>query len=126
MPNNLEKGNIIENVLNYLSSVSNGQGELFSVDNISLAEADKLDKKYVEAVSEFIHFMDELPGGFLIYRATGDEEILYANRALVKLFCCRSLKEFREYTGNSFRGIVHPKDLVSVEMSINNQKADSY
>lgn len=125
MPQNNIKGNIIENVLEYLSSVSDGQGELFTLDNISLAEADKVDKKYVEAVAEFIRFMDELPGGFLIYRATGNEEILYANRALIKLFCCKTLKEFREFTGNSFQGIVHPRDLVSVEMSINKQVSDS-
>lgn len=125
MPHNNIKGNIIENVLEYLSSVSGGQGELFTLDNISLAEADKVEKKYVEAVAEFIRFMDELPGGFLIYRATGNEEILYANRALIKLFCCKTLKEFREFTGNSFQGLVHPRDLVSVEMSINKQVTDS-
>lgn len=115
------RGNIIENVLDYLSSVSNGKDELFDIDNISLLQADKVNKKYVEAVTEFIRFMDEIPGGFLIYRATGDEEILYANRAMIKTFCCKTLKEFREYTGNSFQGIVHPRDLVSVEMCINKQ-----
>ena len=124
MPNKT-KGNIIENVLEYLSSVSNGNGELFDLDNISLSKAAKVDDRYVEAVAEFIRFMDEIPGGFLVYRADGNEEILYANRALVKMFCCKTLTEFRELTGNSFRGIVHPKDLVSVEMSINKQISDS-
>ncbi len=124
MPIN-KQGNIIENVLGYLNSVSNGDGDLFDFDNISLSAAAKVDKKYVEAVTEFINFMDELPGGFLIYRANGNEEILYANRALIKLFCCKTLKEFREYTGNSFKGIVHPRDLVSVEMSIKKHLGDS-
>ncbi len=85
MPIN-KQGNIIENVLGYLNSVSNGDGDLFDFDNISLSAAAKVDKKYAEAVTEFINFMDELPGGFLIYRANGNEEILYANRALIKLF----------------------------------------
>lgn len=119
------KGNIIENVLEYLSSVSDGRGELFDLDNISLAKTDVVDVKYVEAVTEFIRFMDEIPGGFLIYRVGGDEEILYANRALIKLFCCKTLKEFREFTGNTFKGMVHPRDLVSVEMSINKQISDN-
>lgn len=125
MPNSANKGNIIENVLEYLSSVSNGNGELFDLDNISLSKSAKIDSRYTEAVKEFIRFMDEIPGGFLVYRADGNEEILYANRALVKLFRCKTLTEFREWTGNSFRGIVHPKDLVSVEMSINKQISDS-
>lgn len=125
MIDNKKKGNIVENVLNYLSTVSDDSGELFDLDDRTLKQTEGVDRKYVEAVAEFIRFMDELPGGFLIYRATGNEEILYANRALVKLFCCKTLKEFREYTGNSFNGIVHPKDLVSVKMSIHNQVFDS-
>ncbi len=121
----VNKGNIIENVLEYLNNVSDGNGELFDLDNISLSKSANIDARYSEAITEFIRFMDEIPGGFLIYRATGDEEILYANRALIKMFCCKTLKEFRDFTGNSFKGMVHPKDLVSVEMSINKQRFDN-
>lgn len=63
-------------------------------------------------------FMDEMPGGFFIYRADGNEEILYANTAMVRIFGCSTMQEFRELTGNSFRGIVHPDDLDEVEQSI--------
>ncbi len=72
-------------------------------------------------------FMDEMPGGFFIYRADGEEEILYANQALLRIFNCHTLQEFKELTGNSFRGIVHPDDLEAVEASILEQIAhDKY
>ena len=52
-----------------------------------------------------------MPGGFFIYRADRDEELLYANEALLRLFLCDTVEELRALTGNSFRGIVHPEDL---------------
>ncbi|MCI8374459.1 MAG: response regulator [Lachnospiraceae bacterium] len=70
-------------------------------------------------------FMDEMPGGFFIYHADGNEEILYANKAMVRLYNCSSLAEFRELTGNSFRGLVHPEDLEAVEASIWEQISES-
>lgn len=71
------------------------------------------------------HFADEMPGGFFIYRATGNEDILYANDAMVRIFGCDTMREFREWTGNSFRGIVHPDDLDAVEKSIAEQIQNS-
>lgn len=65
-----------------------------------------------------VRFTDEMPGGFFIYRADGDEELLYANKAVVRIFGCDTIEEFRKHTGNSFRGIVYPEDLERVEKSI--------
>ncbi len=74
---------------------------------------------------EIKNFMDEMPGGFLIYWMDKNEEIIYANKALLRMFQCSTLEEFREFTGNSFRGIVHPEDLDEVEESIKEQIAHS-
>lgn len=71
-------------------------------------------------------FADEMPGGFFIYRADETEEIIYANKAMVRMFQCDSIEEFRDLTGNSFRGIVHPEDLEAVEQSIKEQIAQSH
>ena len=76
-------------------------------------------------LNHFISFIDEMPGGFFIYRAGGTEEIIYANRALLRIFNCHTMAEFRVLTGNSFRGIVHPDDLERVESSITTQVGDS-
>ncbi len=59
-----------------------------------------------------------IPGGFFIYHATGDEELVYANQEVLRMYNCADMDEFREYVGNSFRGMVHPEDLEQVEQSI--------
>ena len=40
-----------------------------------------------------------MPGGFFIYRAYGDEGLIYANRALIRMYGCDDLEEFQRYTG---------------------------
>ena len=90
-----------------------------------LPDSDGLDMQSFQTAYEIIRFMDEMPGGFLIYRADGDEEIIYANRALLRIFQCDTLREFFELTGYSFRGMVYPEDLETVEQSIWEQIADS-
>ena len=62
-----------------------------------------------------------IPGGFFIYRADGNEELIYANDAMLHLFRCDTIEEFQELTGNSFKGIVHPDDLERVEAYIAHQ-----
>lgn len=79
----------------------------------------------LQAAWEMLDFMEEMPGGFLIYRAGGSEEIVFANRGLLRIFQCETMEEFRRLTGNSFRGLVHPDDLEAVEASIETQIASS-
>ena len=62
-----------------------------------------------------------LPGGFFIYNADEGEEICFAEQNVIELFGCSSMAEFREYTGNSFKGMVHPEDLESIENAIQAQ-----
>ncbi len=74
---------------------------------------------------DIISFMDEIPGGFFIYYADGNQDIIYANRGVLRIFLCETMQQFRELTGNSFRGLVHPDDLNDVEESIWSQIAAS-
>lgn len=62
-----------------------------------------------------------MPGGFLLYRNNQAQEILYANTRLWKMYDCESLEQFREFTGNSFRGCVHPNDWDKVQQTIYEQ-----
>ncbi len=64
---------------------------------------------------------DGMPGGFFIYHADGNEELIYANQAMAGIFGCDSMEEFMGYIGGSFRGLVHPEDLEQVENSIHSQ-----
>ncbi|MBR6880253.1 MAG: response regulator [Clostridiales bacterium] len=62
-----------------------------------------------------------MPGGFLIYKAEGDEEIIYANDAVISLFGCDDADDFRTLTGNTFKGMLHPDDYAAVSDSVNDQ-----
>lgn len=80
-----------------------------------------------ENAAVLARFLDEMPGGFLIYRAAPGEGIVYANRGLLRILGCDTMEDFRTLTGDSFRGIVHPDDLERVEESIREQiRADRY
>ncbi len=62
-----------------------------------------------------------MPGGFFIYRAEGDEELIYANDAVISLFGCDDLEDFKKLTGYTFRGMLHPEDYATVKNSVNDQ-----
>lgn len=59
-----------------------------------------------------------VPGGFFVYRAMGTEELCFADRNVLDMYGCETMEEFREYTGNSFRGMVYAEDLDRVEREI--------
>ena len=79
----------------------------------------------LRAAQGIIRFMDEMPGGFLIYHAGGEERIVYANKALLRLFKCETAEQFNALTGGTFRGMVHPEDVDAIEESIEQQIAIS-
>lgn len=110
---------MIEYMLSQLHLLENNEDESQILKN-SLMEEEEIHIAY-----EVKKFMDEMPGGFFIYHAYGNEEIIYANKALLRIFMCDTMKEFRQLTGNSFRGLVHPEDLEEVEESITDQIAKS-
>ena len=66
-----------------------------------------------------------MPGGFFIYKGDASEEIIYANRTVFDIFGCKDADEFRELTGGTFRGIVHPDDYESVAADIKEQIEES-
>ena len=71
---------------------------------------------------ELDEFSKGLPGGFFVYEAKGDEKILYANQSMVDLFKCEDMNDFRNYVGNSFKGIVHPDEYDNVIETITKQQ----
>ena len=78
-----------------------------------------------QAAYAMMRLMDEIPGGFIIYHADGDEKLVYANKGLLRMYQCESWEEFDALTGGTFRGMVHPEDIEDVEQSIAKQIADS-
>ena len=78
----------------------------------------KLSEDMLVAVNEVA---EGVPGGFFSYHADGNLEIISFNHELMKMYGCQTAEEFREYTGNSFKGIVFPADFDFVQTSITNQ-----
>ena len=62
-----------------------------------------------------------LPGGFFIYEADGDEKILFAEPNVIRMYGCETFDEFVEYTGGTFKGMVHPDDVHQIENQIQAQ-----
>ena len=83
----------------------------YSADELTLNE---------QTLPVIMQVADHLPGGFFIYRAYGDEEILYVNRYMLRICGCQSREQFDEMTGGTFRGFVYPEDYQQSEMSIRN------
>lgn len=63
-------------------------------------------------------FTSGIPGGLLVYKAYGDEQILYANDYMIKLAGCNSFEDFLTFTKASFSNLIHPDDVERVEKSI--------
>ena len=59
--------------------------------------------------------------GCLVYEAQGEEQILFADEALIHMFGCGNYTEFYKYVGGSFKTMVHPEDVQWVEKEIGAQ-----
>ena len=85
--------------------------------------------KHFQLNEQTIHIVEEIgrhmPGGFFIYKAELPEELLYANEAVLDIFGCRNLDEFKELTGYTFKGMLHPDDYRAISDSIIKQIANS-
>lgn len=77
------------------------------------------DKEFLLTSIEWM--ADHIPGGFFIYKAYGNLELIYTNKSLLNIYSCNSLNEFKELTGFKFKGMVYPEDYKIIQDSINNQ-----
>ena len=59
-----------------------------------------------------------MPGGFFIYQAEESEKLIYVNRAVLDIYGCTDMEEFRYFTGFTFKGMVHPDDYLKIADSI--------
>ncbi len=85
-----------------------------SIDKVMKEEQERREEHMVETLAT-------MSDAFFVYRGEGNEELLYANPVMAELFGCKTIAEFMEHVGRSFRGIVHPEDLDRVEWEITHQ-----
>ncbi|MBR0280897.1 MAG: response regulator [Oscillibacter sp.] len=77
-----------------------------------------IDPALLEGMNQFA---EQMPGGFFIYQADGEKTVLYANDILLRIYGCQTFEEFRDLTGGTFDGMVHPEDLEAMQKSIQEQ-----
>ena len=85
-------------------------------------------KKFIlnkESLPIIEQFGEHMPGGFCIYKGDENEELLYANKALCEIFGCEDPEDFKEYTGFTFRGMIHPDDYERISSAIRTQINES-
>ena len=85
-----------------------------SIDAIMKEEEDRRHERMAQSLAN-------MSDGFFIYRAIGDEQILYANPAVMTIFGYDTMGEFMDAIGGSFKGMVHPEDRNRVEWEIKDQ-----
>ena len=91
-----------------------------------MARDNFLDRKYLYEVLPMLKWVAEkVPGGFFVYSAKEPYELFYANNAVLDIYACEDLDEFKELTGYTFKGMVHPDDFAEIQASIEEQIADS-
>ena len=62
-----------------------------------------------------------IPGGFFIYKENNVRDIIYVNKKVLEIFGCETLDEFKELTGYTFEGMVHPDDFKKIQSEIDSQ-----
>ena len=74
-----------------------------------------LNEQSLQAIRQF---GEHFPGGFFIYREEGNKELLYVNSALLEIFGCRNLDEFKQHTGFVYTGMLHPDVRAKINSAI--------
>lgn len=60
-------------------------------------------------------------GGFFTYKNDETQEIIEADQIVAGIYGCDSVEEFFEFTGGSFRNMVHPDDWEDIQKEITRQ-----
>lgn len=111
---------------NYRELYQNADAALYSVKMKGRNSYKKFSRKMIadnrtQLGVSLSQISEGMPGGFLLYRDNENLEIIYANTRLWEIYECNSLEEFRKFTGNSFKGCVHPDDFDKVQKTIYKQ-----
>ncbi|MCR4675442.1 MAG: response regulator [Lachnospiraceae bacterium] len=67
------------------------------------------------------YFSEQIPGGFFMYQENETRDLIYVNHVVLEIFGCETLEEFKDLTGYTFPGMVHPDDFEKIQASIDAQ-----
>ena len=74
-----------------------------------------------ETLPIVMQMAENIPGGFFVYKDTEKAEIIFVNHAVLDMYGCENLEEFKAHTGYTFNGMVHPEDFIKIQSSIDLQ-----
>ncbi|MCR5586808.1 MAG: response regulator [Lachnospiraceae bacterium] len=72
-------------------------------------------------IPEIEWMANQIPGGFFIYRASGNQDVLYINKAALEIYGCESEDEFKELTGNLFKNMIYEEDYARIRSKLDTQ-----
>ena len=84
------------------------------------AMKDVLEKRKKNSSAKPLEFTMSM-GGFFTYWDNEEQEIIDADLAIARIYGCKSVEEFLEFTGKSFKGMVHKDDWEKTQQDIMNQ-----
>ncbi|MBR1796440.1 MAG: response regulator [Clostridiales bacterium] len=87
-------------------------------NNIDFNNEEEMQMSAIEWMAE------QVPGGFFVYLADESQRLIYVNKVCLRLFGCDNEEQFRDLTGFTFRGMVHPDDYDKIQGSIDDQIKD--
>lgn len=61
---------------------------------------------------------NKAPGGFFVYKANEQGEIVYADQGVISIFECDDYEDFIKLTNGTFEGMVYPDDYTETEYTI--------
>ena len=65
---------------------------------------------------------NNIPGAILVYRAGGEEEIIYANNETIRLFDCEDFEDFMRWVHGKWEGFVYGEDYERIQREIHEQQ----
>jgi len=68
---------------------------------------------------------ENMPGALMVYKQEEPARILYANKNLIMLFECENLKDFLDFTGGTWKGMVLKEEQEKVEQSLIKQNIEN-
>lgn len=105
----------------YASQLSVPENEQVDVNRMRFVDNFALTKYTMPIIQQMA---EVIPGGFFIYREDSKRELLYFNRKVLDIYGCENKEQFKELTGGTFQGMVHPEDFDKIQKSIDMQIDD--
>lgn len=79
-----------------------------------------------EPIKKKLHrYYDMIAGGVCLVRQSAEEQILFVNKEMLKLYQCKTEQEFYQLTKGRFAGLMEADDYMPLEVRMNSRHGDA-